>query len=317
MRGYGIALASTAIWSASAVFISHLSTRFHMPPLVLAFWRDFLVTCTLAGTLILFAPQHLRLGCPPPARRHVPFFILYGFLLAIFNSLWTISVVLNGPSVATVLGYISPAFTGLIGWYWFDERLTAPKIVAILLSLIGCVFASGANDPTVWQGNAVGIILGLGTGLVFAFYSLMGKASASKNINPWQATLYTFAFGSGFLLLLQRPGTLFWLSRPLAQGPAGWREAALGWGTLLLLAIGPTLGGYGLYTVSLTHLPASTASLILTLEPAMTAVLAFFFLNERLTQSQLVGGAVILAGVFILRFSDRQTVRAHQPVLQD
>lgn len=304
LRGYVIALVSTAIWSASAVFISYLTTRFRMPPLVLAFWRDFLVTCTLVGALLLFAGNQLSLQ-----RRHVPFFVLYGFLLAIFNSLWTVSVALNGPSVATVLIYISPAFTALIGWRWFDERLSAPKIAAIILSLVGCIFASGANDPSVWQGNATGIVVGLGTGLAFTFYSLMGKASSGKGINPWKATLYTFAFGSGFLLLLQRPATLLWLSRPLGQNPAGWREAALGWGVMVLLAVGPTLGGYGLYTVSLTHLPTSTANLIITLEPAMTAILAFLFLGERLALPQLAGGAVVVVGVFLLRLSERQASR--------
>jgi drug/metabolite transporter (DMT)-like permease len=302
LRGYIIALVGTTIWSASAVFISYLTTRFGMPPLVLAFWRDFLVTCTLAGALALFARRLLQLG-----RQHLPFFILYGFLLAVFNSLWTVSVALNGAAVATVLIYISPAFTALIGWHWLDERLTAPKIAAIALSLVGCVFASGANDSSVWQGNAMGIIVGLGTGLAFTFYSLLGKASSGKGIDPWTATLYTFAFGSVFLLLLQRPQTLFWLSRPLTESPDGLRETALGWGTIALLAIGPTLGGYGLYTVSLTHLPASTANLIITLEPAMTAVLAFLLLGERLTPTQLLGSAVILVGVFLLRLSDRPT----------
>jgi drug/metabolite transporter (DMT)-like permease len=75
---------------------------------------------------------------------------------------------------------------------------------------------------------------------------------------------------------------------------------------MLVLAIGPTLGGYGLYTVSLTYLPATTANLIVTLEPAMTAVLAFLFLGERLTIPQLAGSAVILTGVFLLRLSDRR-----------
>jgi drug/metabolite transporter (DMT)-like permease len=300
LRGYLIALVGMAIWSASAVFISYLTARFRMPPLVLAFWRDFLVACTLAGVLALLARRLLHVE-----RQHLPFFILYGFLLAIFNGLWTISVALNGAAVATVLIYISPAFTALIGWRWFDERLTAPKIAAIVLSLIGCIFASGANNPHEWQVNSIGIVVGLGTGLAFTFYSLLGKASSGKGINPWTATLYTFAFGSVFLLLLQRPATLFWLSRPLGEAPGGWRETLLGWSTLVLLAIGPTLGGYGLYTVSLTYLPTSTANLIITLEPAMTAILAFVFLGERLTVPQLVGGAVVLAGVFLLRLSER------------
>jgi len=147
--------------------------------------------------------------------------------------------------------------------------------------------------------------------VAFAAYSLLGRASSKRGVNPWTATLYTFAFAAAFLLLVQRPGTLSWLSRPLAAGAGGWREALLGWGVLVLLAVGPTIGGYGLYTVSLTMLPAATANLIVTLEPAMTAVLAFIFLGERLAPLQLMGGGLILAGVVLLRVSERAANAAH------
>jgi drug/metabolite transporter (DMT)-like permease len=84
---------------------------------------------------------------------------------------------------------------------------------------------------------------------------------------------------------------------------------------LVLLAVVPTVGGYGLYTVSLTHLPASTASLIVTLEPVMTAALAFVFLGERLTVLQTLGGGLILTGVVLLRLSDRVANGAGTPPL--
>ncbi|MGD2179053.1 MAG: EamA family transporter [Anaerolineae bacterium] len=300
LRGYLIAFIGTAIWSASAVFISYLTTRFGMPPLVLAFWRDFLVACSLFIALAAIARDQLRLE-----RRHVPFFVVYGLVLAVFNSVWTVSVALNGAAVATMLLYVSAAFTALIEWRWGNERLNAPKITAIALSIVGCVFASGAHDPSAWHLIPQGIIVGLGTGFAFTFYSLLSKASSGKGVKPWTATLYAFAFGSAFLLLAQRPRTFFWLSRPLIKGPDGWREAIRGWGTMLLLAIGPTLGGYGLYTVSLTYLPATTANLVVTLEPAMTAGLAFLFLGDRLSLAQLLGGAVIMIGVFLLRLGER------------
>lgn len=300
LRGYFMAFISTACWSTTAVLISYLNTRFRVPPLVLAFWRDFLVACTLAGALALFARRQLHLG-----RQHLPFFTLYGFLLAILNGLWTVSVALNGAAVATVLIYISPAFTAVVEWRRGDAELNGLTLTAIALSIIGCVFASGAHEPSIWQLNPQGIIVGLGTGFTFTFYSLLGKASSGRGIKPWTATMYAFAFGSAFLLLVQHPKTIFWLSRPLSQGVARWREAFLGWGTMVLL-IGPTLGGYGLYTVSLRYLAATTANLIVTLEPAMTAGLAFLFLGDRLSLVQLLGGAVIMIGVFLLRLSERR-----------
>ena len=53
---------------------------------------------------------------------------------------------------------------------------------------------------------------------------------------------------------------------------------------LFLVAAGPTLAGFGLYNVSLTYLPSSVANLVLTLEPAFTAVIAYFLLDEQMTR---------------------------------
>ena len=81
-----------------------------------------------------------------------------------------------------------------------------------------------------------------------------------------------------------------------------WLGSALdGWAILFLLAAGPTLTGFGLYNVSLTYLPSSVVNLIVTLEPAITAVIAYFLLGELLTGAQIGGGVMILMGVVFLR----------------
>ena len=70
---------------------------------------------------------------------------------------------------------------------------------------------------------------------------------------------------------------------------------------LFLLAAGPTLAGYGLYNVSLGYLPSGVANLIVSLEPAFTALIAYVVLGERLSSAQVLGGVMILAGVVVLR----------------
>ncbi len=304
-KGYLTAIVGTAIWSSTAVFIGYLTETYHLPPLVLAFWRDLFVAVALIAAFALFAPALLRLD-----RRQVRFIIVYGLILSLFNSFWTWAVALNGAAVATVLVYCSPAFTAIAGFWLFGERFDLPKLLAVSMSLIGCVFVAGAYDPQVWQVNPLGIATGLIGGIGFAGYSLMGKTAAQRNINPWTATLYTFASAAVFLLTYNvigsassflvtgslqavHPPELFWLG-----------DSVLGWSILLLLAIGPTIGGYGLYTVSLGYLPASVANLIATLEPSMTAALAYIFLHEQLTGTQLFGSALIIAGVVILRLSE-------------
>jgi len=306
-RGYLIALLSAAILSTTAILIRYLTVRYQLPALVLAFWRDSFVTLTLLPTLALLRPGLLRIE-----RRHLPYLLLYGLVLAAFNSLWTLSVALNGASISTVLAYCSAGFTALLGRWLLDERLDWAKIVAVALSLGGCVLVAEALDPAAWRANPLGILTGILSGLAYAVYSLMGRSAAQRGLNPWTTLLYTFGGAAGFLLgfnlllggilpgAATHPAELFWLGSALA-----------GWGVLLILAAGPTVAGFGLYNTSLTLLPSSVANLILTTEPVFTALIAYFLLGERLNGIQIGGSLLILAGVAFLRIYEG--ARAGQP----
>lgn len=256
----------------------------------------------MASALLLVSPSYLRIQ-----REHILFIFAYGFVLSVFNSLWTVSVDLNGAAVSTVLAYSSAAFTAILGWWLLKESLGWVKITAVVLSLLGCVLVSGAYNLALWQLNPVGIITGLLSGLAFAAYNLFGRTSAQRGIFPWTALLYSFSVATFFILGYNLLGS--WLPAGAALAATGlfsrelmWLGSSLtGWGILAFLAVGPTVGGFGLYTVSLTYLPASVASIIATLEPAMTTVLAFFLLGERLTPPQWAGSLFIISGVILLR----------------
>lgn len=298
-KGYTIALVATVLWSSTAVFIRFLTETYRLPPLVLAFWRDGIVALALLLVLAIFQPALLKFR-----RSNLRFFLFYGIVLALFNSTWTVSVYFNGAAVSTVLAYSSAAFTALLGWRLMGESLGPGKLFSVALSIAGCVLVSGAYDPAAWQVNPLGIAFGLVSGIMFAAYSLMGRRASHIGLHPATTLLYTFSFGAGFLFIfnviasaahVSMGGSLFWLGN---QG--------FGWLILFILAVGPTIGGYGLYTVSLVYLPASVANLIATLEPAMTAVLAYFFLAERLTLVQIAGSILILMGVVFLRWFEKQ-----------
>ena len=170
-KGILIALTGTTAWATTGIFISYLLKHYDLQPLTLAFWRDLIIALSLITILRFGQPPALKIS-----RRDLPFFILYGFFgLAIFNSLWTFSVQFNGAAVATVLAYSSPAFTVLLARPILKEPLTSRKLIAVVLSLTGCVFVAKAYSSEAWQVNPIGILVGLGTGLGFAFYSLAGR----------------------------------------------------------------------------------------------------------------------------------------------
>jgi drug/metabolite transporter (DMT)-like permease len=303
-RGYTVALMSAVILSTTAVFIRYLTQNYPIEPLVLAFWRALFVVVTLVVALAVLKPGLLAVP-----RIHLGYLALYGVVLAVFNSLWTLSVAQNGAAVATVLVYCSAAFTALLGWWLLKERLDPGKIVAIVLCLAGCVLVSGALVPSVRQSNLLGILVGVFSGLGYAIYSLMGRSASQRGLNPWTTLLYTFGFASLVLLAINLlpgnhlPGTA---SQPADLFALG--SSFTGWGVLVLLAAGPTVMGFGLYNVGLSLLPASIVNLLLTTEPVFTAVLAFFLLGERLTPAQIGGSLLIMSGVIFLRwYEGRQT----------
>ncbi|MBE0410406.1 MAG: DMT family transporter [Anaerolineales bacterium] len=302
-RGTFICLTATIIWSTTAIFIRYLTVNYGMPPLVLAFWRDAFVFLGLAFIFAVSTPKRFRLE-----RRHLPFMILYGFILAIFNAIWTISVKLNGAAISTVLVFSSAIYTVFLGWQIFNEHIGVVKILGSLVALVGLILVSGAYDPTAWQLNAAGIIIGLISGITFSLYSLMGRACSYRLIDPWTTLFYIFGFAMVFLFIFNlAPG---WITGGAGVSGLFWLgDAWIGWLILLLLSIGPTIGGYGLYAVSLTYLPASLANLIATFEPAMTAILAYFLLSERFSLLEILGGMLILGSVIALRLIEGRAIR--------
>jgi len=170
------------------------------------------------------------------------------------------------------------------------------------------VLVAGALDPAAWQVNLLGILTGVISGLLWAVYSLMGRSASRRGVNPWTTLFYTFSFASVFLLAYNLLGGRWLPGAAAVPADLLWLGSSWdGWAVLILLAAGPTLAGFGLYNVSLVHLPSSVVNLIATSEPAFTAVIAYFFLGERLTWVQLAGSALILGAVVFLRISERRT----------
>ena len=296
-RGFLIALTATVIWSTTGILISYISKTYSLPSLVLAFWRDLFVSFGMVVGLLVFSRARFQLE-----KKHWRFMVLYGLTLAIFNSMWTFSVQYNGAAVATVMAFSSPAMTAILSKIVFKEHFSRIKILSILLSLGGIVLVSGAYDPAVWNLNPLGIIFGLISGLMFAIYNLEGKHASDTNIDSSTALLYSFAFATVFLLFFNLGNDLFITGKAPFADMLWLGNSISGWGLLFFLGVAPTLGGFGLYTLSIRYLSPTTSNLIATLEPAFTAIWAYFLLNEVLTGTQLMGGMLVLIGVILLRF---------------
>lgn len=302
-QGYVIAIISAMLLAFTAIIIRALTEYYHLPTFVLAFWRAALVVLVLLPLLLLFKPQWAYLR-----REQLPFYAGYGLLLALFNSLWTLSVALNGASVATILTYCSVGFTVFLGWMMYNERLSLRELLVIVVSLGGCFLVSNGDSMGNSRFDLLGLMVGMLSGIGYTLYTLGGRIASERRYPVWNTILYVFGFSAVYQWLFNTLLTLFPLAAFhgmagdlwfLSQGAQGIQWS--GWLLLLTLAAGPTLLGFGLYNISLKTLPLAVANLILSLELVFTAVIAYFLLGENMNQLQLLGSALVMGGVLMLR----------------
>ena len=229
---------------------------------------------------------HGRIGL-----RDVPVFLGSGIIsVALFNICYLACQERSSLSVACTLLYTSPCFVMLLSCLLFREKFRAGKALAVLFAMLGCACAAG-----VFGGggklSAGALLLGLGSGLGYALYSIFGKIALRRC--HWLAVpAYTFLTAALALLPLSRPGQLAGL---MAAQPRLWIYA-------LLLAVVSTVTPFLLYTVALKHMDTGKAALIACVEPAAATLVGAVFFREALTLQSVAGVALIILSIAAVEF---------------
>jgi drug/metabolite transporter (DMT)-like permease len=190
-------------------------------------------------------------------------------------------------SLLSLLLYTFPAIVAAAAVGLGRERLDERRLAALGLSLGGLVLVvagagAGALDP-------LGTALGLGAALVYSAYILVSDGIVGRMGPRVLAALVctgaaaSLTAGSALLGEL-RPGEL----------------TVAGWGWLGCLALVSTVGSISLFFAGLRRVGPTTASILATVEPLVTVLLAFLAFGEMLGVVQVVGGALVLAAMLVL-----------------
>jgi drug/metabolite transporter (DMT)-like permease len=299
--GQGLAVAAALIWSLTSPGLKFLLTE-GAHPLALAFWRDAIIAIACVSGLLLFRPALMKVA----ARDLVGLAATGAISIGIYHALWVWSIALNGAAVAVVLIYLFPTFVSVGSWLLFREPLRWTQIVALAVSLVGCALLVRIYDQAVFQVSWLGALVGLLTALTHTVYVLYSQRSVQSR-SPWTSLTYTMLFGSITLLIL--------LGASIAWGvaintPEPLRVFYVGnnwvpWLVLVFLALGPTLGGYGIFTAALRFIPGRVASLIVVVEAPISSLLAVWLVGEHLEWPQIVGMLLILSAIGLPSLLDR------------
>jgi DME family drug/metabolite transporter len=209
-------------------------------------------------------------------------------------------------AIGTLLLYLAPALVTLGAALWLDDPLTKVKLLALALSFAGLLLIVEVWRSGGMQVSAAGIGFGLASAVTYGSYSLVGKPLTAR-YPPGTLLVWTLPVGAVGLLLVK-----------LAVSPGAWPSVAATAGIAAWCGLMLSLLPVGLYTIGLSRIPASEASILATIEPVLAAFLAFTLLGERLGPSQLAGAACVIGSVVALATLGRGTrsIRWRSPGLR-
>ena len=180
----------------------------------------------------------------------------------------------------------------------YHEQIRRRIWVALVLCIIGL-----AVVVEVWSGLAfstVGITAALAASFALTAYILMAERER-RHRDPVSLSFYGFLFAGIFWAVVQPLWEFPWdvLDDSVSlQGNLDDRTAPV-WLLVAFIVVVGTMITFSLLTGALRHIPATRASIVATLEPVLATVIAWLWLDEAFGAAQLLGGAVVLAGIFL------------------
>jgi drug/metabolite transporter (DMT)-like permease len=284
-----VAGAVTIAWSAILVRLSHAS------PSTAAVFR-----CAYAVSLLALLAWVEQRRYGPRSRHDMMLSIVAGAFFAADLICWHHAIGDVGAGLATVLGNLQVVLVGLLAWAFLAERPERRVLIAIPVVLAGVILISGAIGSGAYgRDPARGVVFGIFTGLTYAGFILVlrqGNRDLRRPAGPlFEATL---------------AATVFAAIAGVAIGDVSFVPTWPEHGWLLLLALSSQVMGWLLISISLPRLPAALTSVLLTIQPVGSVLLAVAIFSESPSPAQLAGVVVVLAGVTLASVRTRKRVAA-------
>jgi drug/metabolite transporter (DMT)-like permease len=278
-------LAALIIIGFSAIFIK-LSLA---PGNVTAFYRLFI------GSVIVVIPFLFDIRKPGkrPSKRAVIISTGAGVVFGIDMVLWTTGVDLGGATMPTLVANTAPVWVGLGAMIFFKEKLRAGFWLGLAIALAGVFLVMSDINGKPVSFNT-GTLLGLSAAIFYGSFFLISQ-HARKQINTLQY-FFISSFSASMVNLL----FIFILGQRLFGYPL------VSWVYFFIMGFIGQVAGWLILNYLQGKLPASLIAPTLLVQPVMTALLAMFFLGDSFTLIDVIGGTIVLAGIFIVHWTRKK-----------
>lgn len=287
MRNSIYILLAGGLWGIISIFIKILNSL-GFDSLQCVAIRALLSAIILFIYLFIKDRKKLRI-----ALKDIIYFLGTGICsIVFFNYCYFESIeLIGGAAIPALLLYTAPIFVIVLSAIFFKEKITFRKILALIITFIGLGFVTGAFTGGE-KMPILAFLLGLGSGLGYALYSIFGKLIVHK-YDALTITFYTFVVAaicvvpmSGITnnidLIFNKDGIL----------------AAVG------LAFFSTVLPFLFYTKGLQKVEAGKASILATIEPFVATIVGLLLFQEKFTLVKIIGMAMILFAIIYLNLEN-------------
>jgi DME family drug/metabolite transporter len=311
-RGLWYVLVAATAWGTGGAVAAVLYATSGLGPVAVSFWR-FVGGAALLALARMTLARRRRLSRPSGPSRPSGLrwgsgdwrlLVVTGCGMAVYQTAYFAAIGLAGLAVATVVTLgagpvliaVGTRLTGI-------DRLGPAGAMSVVVALIGLVLLVGDDASGGTRGGAarlagVGVALVSATG--YAAVTLLTRRSSGRGgPDGYDTALAGFAVGAVVLA----PFAAYEGLLPSGGAPA------VTLGLFAYLGVVPTALAYGLFFAGLSTVRATTASVVVLVEPVTATVVAVGLLGERLSPRALAGAAVLLATVLMLVLAEAGTLR--------
>ena len=258
------------------------------PSTVISMYRMFLACILLLPIIIMKRNEFVKL-----TKKEWLFLFVAGVFLALHFALWFESLKLTTVASSTIILSLQPIIALIGGYFLFKERTNVLTLLTIGISMIGVVMVGWGDFALNSKSVIIGDILSFLSVIAVVGYLLIGQNNVKK-ISHWIYSFCVFFFAAISLAIYN-------LFAGIPIGGYDTRE----WGIFLLLAIFPTIA-HVIYNYLLNYVNTTTVSMSILGEPIGATILAIILLGERVIALQIIGGLIVLLGVFLFLMLQRK-----------
>ena len=250
------------------------------PALAIAFWRCALGVAFLMP-LALFRREKLPRGRP------LRVLLASGAALGIHFALWIPSLDYTSVAASVVLVCTVPVFVALFGFLALGEKTSMLSLAGIFVAIAGSALI--ASDGSVGSAALFGNALAVGGAIAVAVHLVIGRSSRTGGMGvlPYSVVVYSAA-------------AVVLLPLVFLTDSALWGYSGETWFWLFAITLGPQILGHTVLNWALAYVEAAIVSGAILAEPVVAAVLAWLLLSEKPALPTVIGGVVVLTGLYLL-----------------